>query len=115
MSLGPAWCEELLRNWASSDWRDVETQLGMPTVSPTFRGLLEISTEVDTSGYSAAEVQAVAAAVEHLHTKLPEHYRVLARHYRRWARAQLPAKEGDEALLREAVQMVADFVDKTLG
>jgi hypothetical protein len=115
VKLNPPWAAELLHGWARSDWHDAEQRLGLPSVSPTFRGLLEISTEVDVFGYSNAEIQAVAAAVEHLHTKHAEHYRVLSRHFRPWSRKTLPAGEDDERLLVEAVQMVADFVDKTLG
>lgn len=115
MSFGPPWAVELLAGWARSDWRDTEQILGLPSVSPTFRGLLEVSTEIDVSGYSSAEVQAVAAAVEQLHVKYPEHYRALSRCFRPWARDKLPAGDDDERLVREAVQMVADFVDKSLG
>lgn len=115
MSLGPAWACELLANWSRSEWRDAEFELGLPTVSPTFRGLLEVSTEIDVSGYSSAEVHAVAAAVEHLHIKQPDHYRALSRFFRPWSKSTLAASDDEERLLREAIQMVADFVDKTLG
>jgi len=115
VKLDPPWAAELLHGWARSDWHDAEHSLGLPSVSPTFRGLLEISTEIDVFGYSSAEIKAVAAAVEHLHKKKPEHYRVLSRHFRAWSRKTLPAGEDDERLLAEAVAMVADFVDKTLG
>lgn len=115
MKLEPAWAAELLANWSRSDWRDTELQLGLPSVSPTFRGLLEISTEIDVTGYSSAEIQAVAAAVEYLHTQHPQHYRVLCLYFRPWVKHQQPAGEGDDQLLSEAVQMVARFVDKILG
>ena len=115
MKLEPAWAAELLSNWSRSEWRDAQFELGLPTVSPTFRGLLEVSSEVDVTGYSSAEVQAVAAAVEYLHVKYPEHYRVLCRCFRPWSKSKLPARDDDDRLLAEAVQMVADFVDKTLG
>lgn len=112
MKLEPAWAAELLSSWSRSDWRDAEQSLGLPSVSPTFRGLLEISSEVDVTGYSAAEVQAVAAAVEHLHVKHAEHYAALCAHFKPWSKQQ---QQPDARLLAEAVQMVADFVDKTLG
>lgn len=115
MSWGPAWAIELLGDWARADWRDAQHELGLPSVCPTFRGLLEVSCEVDVTGYSSAEVQAVAAAVEYLHAHHAEHYRVLSRAFRPWTKSKLPAGEDDDRLLREAVQMVADFVDKTLG
>lgn len=115
MKLEPPWAAELIANWSRSDWRDAEQTLGLPSISPTFRGLLEISTEVDATGYSAAEVQAVAMAVEHLHAKHAEHYRVLCLYFRPWSKKQLSARDDDERLLAEAVRMVADFVDKTLG
>ena len=112
MKLEPPWAAELLAGWARADWRDAEQNLGLPSVSPTFRGLLEISTEIDVTGYSAAEVQAVAAAVEHLHAHHAEHYRVLCAHFKPWSKQQ---RQVDDRLLAEAVQMVADFVDKKLG
>lgn len=115
MKLEPPWAAELLADWSRSDWRDAENHLGLPSVSPTFRGLLEISCEVDVVGYSSAEIQAVAAAVEHLHTEHAEHYRALCRHFRPWSRKTLPASDDDDRLLREAVEMVALFVDKILG
>lgn len=113
--LDPPWAAELLGNWARSDWHDAELQLGLPSVSITFRGMLEISTEVDVTGYSSAEVLAVAAAVEHMHTHHPEHYRVVSLHFRPWSKNKLAASADDERLLAEAVVMVAEFVDKSLG
>ena len=115
MSLGPPWAIELLANWSRAEWRDAEHELGLPSVSPTFRGLLEISVDIDVSGYSAAEVQAVAAAVEQLHKTKPNHYRALSRFFRPWVRGVGEASDDDERLVRESIQMVADFVDKTLG
>lgn len=115
MKLEPAWAAELLAEWSRSDWRDAEHQLGLPSVSPTFRGLLEISSEVDVTGYSSAEVQAVAAAVEHLHQQHAEHYRALCLHFRPWSKKQLAVSDDDARLLAEAVGMVAEFVDKILG
>lgn len=115
MNIGPPWAVELLTNWSRAEWRDAQFELGLPSVSPTFRGLLEVSSEVDVSGYSAAEVQAVAAAVEHLHAKHAEHYRALSRFFRPWSKSKIAAIDDEERLLREAIQMVADFVDKTLG
>lgn len=115
MSVGPPWAVELLSDWARSEWRDAQHELGLPRVSPTFRGLLEVSSEVDVTGYSSAEVQAVAAAVEHLHAQHPEHYRALSRFFRPWSKSKLAATDDEERLLREAIQMAADFVDKTLG
>lgn len=115
MKLDPPWAAELLSNWSRAEWRDAQFELGLPTVSPTFRGLLEVSSEVDVTGYSSAEVQAVAAAVEYLHVQYPEHYRALCRFFRPWSKSKLPAGADDDRLLSEAVKMVAEYVDKTLG
>lgn len=111
----PAWAVELLDSWSRADWRDTETQLGMPSVSGPFRGMLEISTDIDVTGYSSAEVQAVAAAVEYLHQHHVDHYRAISRHFRPWSKRQLSADDNDARLLAEAVLMVAEFVDKNLG
>ena len=113
--LQPDWAAELLADWARSDWRETQIDLGMPAVCPSFRGLVETNDELDVGGYSPAEVRAIAAAVDWLHLRKPEHYRVLCRHFRPWARAKMPAKEGDDRLLLEAVQAVADYVDNVLG
>lgn len=115
MILNPPWAAELLTDWARADWRDAQMDLGMPNVCPSFKGLVEISNEIDVGGYSPAEVQSIAAAVEHLHLMHAEHYRALCRHFRPWMRSKMPAKDGDNALLREAVQMIAKYVDEILG
>lgn len=115
MKLDPPWAAELLADWARAEWRDSQFELGLPSVSPTFRGLLEVSSEVEVTGYSSAEVQAIAAAVEHLHQQHAEHYRALSRHFRPWSKSKLAAGEHDDRLVREAVLMVAEFVDKLLG
>lgn len=112
MKLDPPWAAELLHSWARSDWSDAEQSLGLPSVSPTFRGLLEISVELDVTGYSSAEVQAVAAAVEHLHANHEQHYLVLMRHFKPWSKSK---QKEDQAMLQESVRMVATFVDKLLG
>lgn len=113
--LHPEWATELLNDWARADWREAQLDLGMPTVCPSFKGLVEINDEVDVTGYSPAEVRAIAAAVEHLHLLHAEHYRALCRHFRPWMRAKMPPKDGDDVRLREAVQMIAKYVDQTLG
>ena len=115
MNLNPPWAAELLHDWARADWRDAQIDLGLPAVCPSFKGLVEISHEVEVGGYSPAEVRAIAAAVEYLHLTHLEHYRVLCRHFRPWMRAKLERKDGDEELLSAAVQMIAEYVDKTLG
>lgn len=113
--LYPDWAAELLSDWARSDWRDAQLDLGLPNVCPSFKGLVETTTDVDVTGYSPAEVQAIAAAVEYLHLRHTEHYRVVCRHFRPWMRAKMPAKDGDDTLLAEAVRMIANYVDETLG
>ena len=113
--LNPPWAAELLHDWARTDWRDAQMDLGLPNVCPSFKGLVEHSSEVDVGGYSPAEVQAIAAAIEWLHVRHLEHYRVVCRHFRPWMRAKLERKDGDDKLLISAVQMIADYVDKTLG
>lgn len=115
MMFNPPWAAELLHDWARSDWRDAQMDLGLPNVCPSFKGLVEISHETEVGGYSPAEVQAIAAAVEHMHLLHAEHYRVLCRHFRPWTRSKMPAKDGDESLLHEAVQMIAKYVDEVLG
>ena len=115
MRLEPDWCAELLSSWAASDWRESQIDLGLPTVCPSFKGLVETNTEVDVTGYSTAEVQAIAAAVEYLHLRHPEHYRALCRRFRPWMRAKMPAKDGDDQRVAESVKMIADYVDKILG
>lgn len=115
MIFNPPWAAELLSDWARSDWRDAQMDLGLPNVCPSFKGLVEISHEVDVTGYSPAEVQAIAAAVEYLHLSHVEHYRVLCRHFRPWMRSKFERKDGDDELLHEAVQMVAKYVDEVLG
>ena len=111
----PDWAAELLNDWARADWRDAQITLGMPTVCPSFKGLVEINDEVDVTGYSPAEVRAIAAAVEYLHLTQPEMYRVLCRHFRPWLRSKMPAKDGDAELLPMAINAVAEYVDKVLG
>ena len=115
IKLEPEWAAELLHDWAASDWREAQLTLGMPNVCPSFKGLVEINTEVDVTGYSPAEVQAIAAAVEHMHLTQVEHYRALCRAFRPWMRAKFPAKDGDDKLVQEAVQIIAKYVDEVLG
>ena len=111
----PDWASELLSNWARSDWQETRQELGMPSVCPSFKGLVETSFEVETTGYSPAEVQAIAAAVEYLHLRHEDHYRALCRHFRPWMRQQMAAKDGDDQRVVEAAKMIADYVDKVLG
>lgn len=115
MKLHPEWAAELLTDWSRADWRDAQLTLGMPTVCPSFKGLVEVNDEVDVTGYSPGEVRAIAAAVEHLHVTQPEMYRVLCRHFRPWMRAKMPPKDGDSELLPLAVQAIAKYVDEVLG
>lgn len=115
MKLEPEWAAELLRDWASSDRREAQTALGMPSVCPSFKGLVEINSEVEVTGYSPAEVQAIAAAVEYMHLTHAEHYRALCRAFRPWMRTKLEAKDGDDKLVVEAVAMIAKYVDEVLG
>jgi hypothetical protein len=114
VSIGPAWAVELLADWGASDWRETRIALGMPAVCPSFKGLIEISTELELTGYSPAEVEAIAAAVEALQRDKPEHFRVLLRTFRPWARDLVPSKPGDNTLLAEAVQDIARRVDAAL-
>lgn len=114
MSLGPAWAVELLADWGASDWRETRIALGMPSVCPSFKGLVEISTELEITGYSPAEVEAIAHAVEALQRDKPEHYRVLLRAFRPWAQDRVQAKPGDNTLLAEAIEDIARRVDAAL-
>lgn len=111
----PDWAAELLTDWSRSDWREASDTLGLPTVCPSFKGLIQTSEEVDVTGYSAAEVRAIAAAVDYLHLTHPDHYRVICRHFRPHMRSKLEEKHGDAELLQSAVAMVAEYVDKVLG
>ena len=115
MNLQPDWASELLSSWARSDWREAQMDLGLPSVCPSFRGLVETNDELDVTGYSPAEVRAIAAAVEYLHLRHEDHYRALCRHFRPWLRSKMPPKDGDDVRLREAVQMIAKYVDEVLG
>lgn len=115
MTLEPAWAAELLRDWAASDWRETNQTLGLPSVCPSFKGLVEINSEVEVTGYSPAEIQAIAAAVEHMHLTQFEHYRALCRAFRPWMRTKFEAKDGDDKLVIEAVQIIAKYVDEVLG
>ena len=114
--LHPEWVGELVSQWAARDWADAQQDLGFPTVSPMFAKAMGYSAETeDVSGYSRAELRAMAAAIDWLQANHPEHWRALSREFRPWTRRTLEHKEGDRELVLEAGQMIAKFIDKSLG
>lgn len=114
--LQPEWVGELVSMWAARDWADAQQDLGFPTVSPMFAKSMGTAFEAeDVTGYSSAEVRAMAAAVDWLKLVHPDHYRALSREFRTWTRRTLEAKDGDRELVLEAGQMLAEYIDKVLG
>lgn len=114
--LQPEWVGELVSMWAARDWHEARDDLGYPTVSPMFARAVGKATEwEDPTGYGSAELQAMTAAVEWLKLNHQEHWRALSREFRTWTRRTLPEREGDAQLVLEAGQLLADYIDKTLG
>lgn len=113
--LQPDWVAELASSWAREDWGSVSRELGYPDVSPMFKRVAGSDAGDDVTGYSAAEVRAMAAAMEWLHLRHYDHWRALARMLRPHLRKQLPARHNDEALAAAAGPMLADYIDKVLG
>lgn len=114
--LQPEWIGELLGHWAKSDWAEARDDLGYPRVSPMFAKAVGTSFESeDVTGYSSAEMRAMAAAVDWLHLTHYEHWRALSREFRGWTRKTLDAKEGDRERVLEAARMLADYIDNVLG
>ena len=111
----PDWVNDLLQVWAGGDWGQARRDLGYPSVSPMFRGVADSAEELEVTGYSPLEVRAVQAAVDWLHLVHEPHWRALTRRWRPWLRDSLAASPDDDRLVREAAQMIADYVDKTLG
>jgi hypothetical protein len=69
----------------------------------------------DVTGYSSAELRAVAAAIDWLQLAHPEHWRAISREFRTWTRRTLERKDGDDQLVLEAGTLIADYIDKVLG
>lgn len=114
--LQPDWVGELVSQWAASDWNAAQQDLGFPTVSPMFAKAVGTVTEFeDVTGYSSSEMRAVAAAIDWLQVVHPEHWRALSREFRTWTRRTLERKDGDDQLVLEAGQMIAEYIDKVLG
>lgn len=112
----PDWVGELLGQWASKDWSDARDDLGFPAVSPMFSKAVGTSFELeDVTGYSSAELRAVAAAVDWLQLRHPDHWRALSREFRTWSRRTLEAKEGDRERVLEAGRMLEKYIDDVLG
>jgi hypothetical protein len=110
----PAWVDDLLGIWSGTDRAEISRASGYPSASPAF-STDSGSDEIDATGYSAAELRAVAAAVDWLHLAHPKHYRALARRWRPWLRAGLNAHRDEARLADEASQMIADYIDQVLG
>ena len=114
--LQPEWIGELVSMWAAKDWLDSQDELGYPQVSPMFAKAVGTVTESeDVTGYSSAEMRAMAAAIEWLHLRHPEHWRALSREFRQWTRATLERREGDDVLVIQAGEMLAKYIDEVLG
>lgn len=108
----PSWVRDLLGLWAERDWHDARMPLGLPTVSPMFaKGLAFAPDSEDVGGYSSAEVQAMAAAVEWLRAHHPDHWRAVSRSIRPWARRELPKTDEDDKLVAEAMKLLEKYVD----
>ena len=113
--LEPAWLGELLAHYVRSDWDDARGELGYPQVSPMFRKAVGSSFELeDVTGYSSAEMRAMAHAIDWLQAQHAEHWRALSREFRTWTRSTLPAKPGDEQLVLEAGILLAKKIDDLL-
>lgn len=114
--LQPDWVGELVSMWAAIDWAEAQHDLGFPTVSPMFARAIGTNAEAeDPTGYSSAEMRAMAAAVDWLKMVHPEHYRALSREFRAWTRRTLERKDGDDQLVIEAGNLLAEYIDKVLG
>ena len=116
MRVPPEWVRDLLGLWASRDWSDAQQELGFPTVSPMFAPAVGQSAEAeDPTGFSSAEMRAMAAAVDWLHLVHPDHWRALSRELRPWTRRTLEAKPGDRHLAIEAASLIEKYIDNVLG
>lgn len=113
--LEPDWVGDLVSLWVAQDWADAQQRLGYPDVSPMFARALGNSSEEDPTGYSSAEVRAMAAAIDWLRLVHWEHWRALSREFRSFSRSELPPKEGDRERVLEAGKMLADYIDNVLG
>jgi len=116
IKMQPDWVNDLLGQWAAGEWRDVQQDLGFPSVSPMFAKAVGSAFEAeDVTGYSHAEVRAMTAAVDWLQLHHTEHYRALSRQYRAWTRSTLERKDGDRELVLEAGRMLEKYIDEVLG
>lgn len=115
MTAPPDWVKDLLGLWAYLDWADAQQDLGFPTVSPMFAKAVSTSAEAeDVTGFSSAEMRAMNAAIDWLQLEHHDHWRALCRYYRPWVRRDLPAKDGDDELIPDALNMVAKYIDDML-
>ena len=113
--LDPPWIGELLGQYVRSDWDDARDEMGYPQVSPMFRKAVGTSWECeDVTGYSSAEMRAMAHAIEWLQAEHAEHWRALSREFRHWTRSTLPAKPGDDDLVMQAGRMLAEKIDQLI-
>lgn len=112
--LTPDWIDDLAQQWAREDWRDLDYELGYPSVSPMWRRIADVSSVDDMEGYSSAEIRAMAIAMDWLHMEHPDHWRALARQLRPHLRRALPATERDAELADAAGAMLAKKVDQLL-
>lgn len=112
----PEWVGELLGQWAASDWRDAQQDLGYPSVSPMFAKTVGATFQAEeVTGYSHAELQAMIAAVEWLHLTHQDHWRALSREFRGWTRSTLEERPNDRELVLEAGRMIEKYIDDVLG
>jgi len=114
--LQPEWVGELVSMWAANDWSEAQLKLGFPTVSPMFSMSTAHGIDAgDVTGYSNAELRAMAAGIDWLQKNHPEHYRALSREFRTWTRRTLERRDDDDQLVLEAGHLLAEYVDRLLG
>lgn len=110
------WIRDLLGLWAHRDEQAAAQNLGYPSVACGF-GLTseEADESEDPTGYSLAEIEAMAGAVMWLAQSYPDHWRALSREFRPWTRRTLRAMPGDDGLAAKGLTMLGEYVNKKLA
>lgn len=114
MKLEPAWAAELLADWGRADIK--ASHLALPSVCPSFRKLLGYSSTSakDDDSEITAEQRAVILALDKMRQEHREHHAIICRYFRPQA-GQQPLDTAQQQILAEAVFLVAQTVDETLG